>query len=383
MKKFIIPSIAALFLAACGSTAPRDTSELAELQKEKDSLVSLSQEITAQIAELDESISKLDTAAKRALVSVVAAEQRSFEHYFSVHGIVQANKNVTLFSESAGTITGVLVKEGQRVRTGQVLVELDADVMKSQLKEIETSLELATELYERQKRLWDQKIGSEVDYLNAKNRKEGLEQSKATLERQIKMAQVVAPSSGVVDEIFPRQGEYVGSSSPVVRLVNLDQPYLESEVTEAYVGRIGAKTLVRIAFPALDTVVEATISRAGDYINPNNRTFKVEINLDQMKGLNVKPNMLAVVHIRDYSSEEAVTLPSRMVQQTADGSSYVYVASQGTDIARVEMRAVQPGRSYDGYTEILKGIQPNEFVVDQGARSIRPDQQVRVVANPS
>ena len=380
MKKVLIIPVAALILASCSNAPQENESNLDKLKGQKDSLVSLNLSIAQQITELDAQISSLDTSAKHALVTVLPVQQKKFEHYFSVHGVVKANKNVTLFAESAGNITSIAVKDGQKVQSGQVLVELDADVVKSQLSEIETNLALATELFERQKRLWEQKIGSEVDYLNAKNRKESLEQSKATVERQLRMSQIVAPFSGVVDEIFPRKGEYVGPSSPVVRLINLDQTYLESDVSEAYVGRIAAGTPVRIEFPSLDTSMIAKITRAGDYINPNNRTFKLEIKLNDVQGIALKPNLLAIVHIMDYADEDALVLPARTVQQTADGGSFVYVASQGTGIAKVRIQPIEVGRSYLNSTEIVQGLRPDEFIVDEGARSIREGQDVRVVS---
>ena len=380
MKKFLITPVVALILVSCGTASQEEVSDLGKLKKEKDSLVQLNLSVAQQITALDEKISDLDTAAKHSLVTVLPVEQKNFQHYFSVHGVVKANKNVTLFAESAGNVTSIAVKDGQKVKGGQVLVELDADVVKSQLSEIETNLALATELYERQKRLWDQKIGSEVDYLNAKNRKEGLEQAKATVERQLRMSQIVAPFSGVIDEVFPRKGEYVGPSSPVVRLINLDETYLESDVSEAYVGRIQAGTPVRIEFPSLDTSLITKVTRAGDYINPNNRTFKLEIKLDNVKGISLKPNLLAVVHVLDYEASEALVLPARTVQQTADGNSFVYVASQGTGLAKVRIQPIEVGRSYMNSTEIIAGLRPDEFVVDQGARSIREGQDVRVVA---
>lgn len=381
MKKFILPSLAALILSACGASVTEDTSDLGQLRSQKDSLVALSQKVQDEITSLDERIATLDTNAKYALVSVMPVKQGEFKHFFNVHGVVKANKNVTLYAESAGNITGMRVKEGQRVSAGQVLVELDAEVMKSQLKEVETNLELATELYERQKRLWDQKIGSEVDYLNAKNRKESLEQSKATLERQIRMAQIVAPFSGVVDEVFPRKGEYVGPSSPVVRLVNLDETYLESDVSEAYIGKVRAGTPVMIEFPSLDTTLEAKITRTGNYINPNNRTFKLEVNMTNVDGLELKPNLLAIVHVMDYRADEALMLPARTIQQNSTGENFVYVLSQGTGVAKVRMQRIETGFSFEGLTEITDGLKPVDFVVDKGARSIREGQDVRIAQN--
>ncbi|QTN37995.1 efflux RND transporter periplasmic adaptor subunit [Cryomorphaceae bacterium] len=381
MKKFILLTVVAAVVAACGTTPTEDTSDLGQLRAEKDSLIVLSQKVLDEISVLDEKISSLDTNAKRALVSILPVSQQNFEHYFSVHGVVRANKNVTLYAESAGNVTGMNVKEGQRVSAGQVLVELDAEVMKSQLKEVETNLALAIDLYERQKRLWDQKIGSEVDYLNAKNRKEALEQSKATLERQIQMAQIIAPFSGVIDEVFPRKGEYVGPSSPVVRLINLDQTYLESDVSEYYVSKVKAGTPVLIEFPSLDTTLEAKITRTGNYINPNNRTFKLEVNLTNVRGIELKPNLLAVVNVMDYNDEEALVLPARTIQQTPTGESFVYVVSQGTGVAKVRKQMITTGFTYQNMTEITEGLKATDFIVDKGARSIREGQDVRIAAN--
>ena len=241
----------ALILASCSETAD----DLAVLNSQRDSLTQVISDAEARLKEVEAAIAEKDTTKRLTLVSTRTITAMPFEHYVEVVGTLEAGGNTTLFPESNGTVQRILVRQGQRVTAGQVLMELDAAVLQSSLKEAQTSLELATSVYERQAKLWEQKIGSEIQYLQAKNNKETIESRIATLRQQIKMTRVTAPFAGIVDEIFPKVGEMANPAQPAVRLINLEKPYLEAEVSENYATAVKNGAPTRIFFPSLDTIL--------------------------------------------------------------------------------------------------------------------------------
>ena len=229
MKTIRIAALA-LILASCSASVD----DLAVLNKQKDSLVKVITDAETQLKAVEAAIAEKDTTKRLTLVSTRTISSVPFEHYVEVVGNLEAGGNTTLFPEANGTVQRILVKEGQRVAAGQVLMELDAAVLQSSLKEAQTSLDLANSVYERQAKLWEQKIGSEIQYLQAKNNKESIESRIATLRQQIKMTRVTAPFAGIVDEVFPKVGEMANPAQPAARLINLEKPYLEAEVSENY-----------------------------------------------------------------------------------------------------------------------------------------------------
>jgi RND family efflux transporter MFP subunit len=297
-----------------------------------------------------------------------------------VVGTLEAGGNTTLYPETSGNIERILVKEGQRVKAGQVLMEMDGKVLQSNIREAQTSLELATTVYERQAKLWEQKIGSELQYLQAKNNKESLETRLQTLQQQYAMTRIKAPITGVVDEIFPKVGEMATPAQPAFRLINLDKPYVEAEVSEAYATAVKVGSPARIHFPNLDTTLVGTVRQVGDYINPTNRSFKVIIDIPGNHP-ELKANLLATINIRDLAVTNAITLPNYIIQQSSTGGDFVYVAQGDGRTATVSRRAITTGVSYKGNTQILSGLNPGDVVVDRGSRSVKEGQTVEIVNN--
>jgi RND family efflux transporter MFP subunit len=367
-----------LFLPVILASCAEDTSDLATLNKQRDSLVAVIAQSESALKEIELSIANLDTTQRLTLVSTVEVQPSVFEHFVEVVGTLEAGGNTALFPETSGNIERILVKEGQRVKAGQVLMEMDGKVLQANIREAQTSLDLATTVYERQAKLWEQKIGSEIQYLQAKNNKEGLESRLQTLQQQLAMTRIKAPFAGVVDEIFPKVGEMASPAQPAFRLINLDKPYVEAEVSEAYATAVKVGSPARIHFPNLDTTLTGTVRQVGDYINPTNRSFKVMIDIPGNHP-ELKANLLATINIRDLSVANAIVLPNYIIQQSADGSDFVYVAQVDGRSATVARRTIKTGVSYKGNTQILSGLNPGEVVVDRGSRSIKNGQTVEIV----
>ncbi len=376
MKKLLYSLLAVAFLAACQTEGP---TELSKLKSEKDSLVEVQKDVTMRIKEIDAQLALLDSTTKLHTVTTIALTPQPFKHYFKVYGQVESNQSINLNSEAAGRITAIHVKRGQNVGKGQLLAEIDASVIRQNMAEVETSLKLANEIYKKQSKLWtEDKIGSEVQYLQAKNNKESLERRLETLNAQLAMTKVRAPFSGVIDEIFPKDGEMASPAMPMFRLVNLSEVYLTASVSEAYVGKVKVGTPASIVFESLGTTVESQVINVANFINPDNRTFEVNISLK--KDDNFKPNMMGEVNLEDYAVAQAWVVPTRLIMENTLGESYVYVYEDGkADVSLVKKVPVTLGMSYNGQTEILTGLTGTEMVIDKGSRSVKAGQKVRVV----
>lgn len=376
MKKSIYTIIAAALFMAC---QPEATTEVAKLQEERDSLVTLQSEVKEQIRTLDSKLASLDTTIKFSLVTAEKIERSEFNHYFKVYGVVESNQSITIMSETSGKIEAIKVERGQRVKKGQLLAVLDAAVLMQSKAELETALDLAQKIFKKQERLWvDENIGSEVQYLEAKNRKESLERQLETINAQIAMTRIRAPFSGIIDDIFPKVGEMASPQVQMFRLVNLSSVYLTADVSEYYVGKVTNGTKAIVDFGNQGGKIESEVIQAGSFINPDNRTFQINVALDTEK--RYKPNMMASVQINDYSKDSTIVLSSRMVQETTSGESFVYVLDNlKGDLAVVKRVLVKTGPSYEGEIEITEGLNGTEMVIDRGSRSVKVGQKVRLV----
>lgn len=375
MKTKYIPLFALLATVACNQ---EDLStEIAKLNHEKDSLLEVDTRISERITEIDELLAAEDTTRKQTPVTVAEVQVSPFAHFFEVYGAVSADKNITIYPESAGLIKNIAVREGQTVSQGQLLVEIDDAILTNSINEVKTNLELATTLYEKQKALWDKGIGSEVQYLESKNRKESLESKLATLRSQIAQTKIRAPFGGVIDQIFPKEGEYAAPQSPMLRLMNLSDVYVSADIPESYVSKINVNNLVNINIPSMDMSFDTKINQVGQFINPDNRTFRVRIDL-QGHEKELKPNQLVSVKIRDYKTDSAIVVPNHMIQQDPQGNSYVYVFNQFSEgVGTVEKAIIEVGKVYNAQTEVVKGLKPGQLLIDKGSRSVQAGQKVR------
>lgn len=377
MKKVIYP-ILILLLAACGNTTQEGNgNELEQLIEERNELREKYNELGTEISQLEKQIAKLDTTKRKTLVTVLPARVDTFRHYFEVYGSVDVKRNSMLVAESPGNVEAILVDEGETVSKGQAIIELDDKMIRKNIAEVETSYELAKTLYEKQERLWEENIGSEVQYLEAKNRKESLENSLATLNEQLSKTTIRAPFSGVIDDISIKVGEFAGAGVPVARLLDLSDFHIEADVPESYASQLSEGNEVEVIFPGADTL-KAEITTIGRYINPANRTFRILVEVEGKNG-QFKPNQLTVLRINDKTIPNSVILPANVIQQDATGKNFVYVAEK-TDgrFAVVQKTSVEMGPVYQGKVQVKSGLQGGEQIIDRGSRSIRDEQEIEI-----
>lgn len=372
-----IAMLAVLFTGALmSSCGGENKTPLEKLKTERDSLKDVRAEIDEKIFALEREISERDSTVDAKLVTGIPASKNVFKHYFEVYGNVQSEKAATIYAENSGAIQSIRVKEGQPVKKGQTIVTQDVEIIERNIAEVRTQLDLAKTLFEKQKRLWDQNVGSEVQFLEAKNRKESLESSLETLQEQRQKSSVTAPFDGVVDKIFPKIGELVGMSSPIVRLINLDELYINADISERYMGDISEGDSVWVIVNRRDTLKSA-ISRVGDYINPSNRSFEIRVDIQEKIDV-LRPNSLVVLKINDYSEEGAIVVPSAVIMQDGSGDDYVFTIEKDTNSDLVARKTpVSTGLSYEGKTMVKTGIDEGDELIDKGSRKVRDGDKVK------
>ncbi|MEN7548236.1 efflux RND transporter periplasmic adaptor subunit [Rapidithrix thailandica] len=367
------------WMSACspqqGEGLEEKKQQLAEYKKEFNLLKSKIDKLEAELVSLEDK----DPTANLKQVEVLKLAPGTFNHYIEVQGNVKSSKNVSVNPEVSGILIRRHVEEGTYVKKGQVLASIDAEVVRNNIAEMETELELATNLYNRQKNLWDRKIGSEVQYLEAKNRKESLEKKLATLKTQLSKTYVKSPISGTVDEFFVNSGEMVSPSAPVVRVVNLANVEVNAEVSEAYTTSVRQGDSVEVSFPVLGLERKEKIRYIGKFINPQNRTFRIELMLNNKEGF-LKPNSMAVVKINDFQKEEAITVPSQLIQKSVNNNQkflYAVRAEGGKNL--VKKLTIETGKSYKGMTLIQSGLLSGDMVITKGFNEVIDGEEVKIV----
>lgn len=372
MKK-IIPLLILSFILSCGD-APKKSATLTELTSEKSDLMQQIDSLNNVLKSVEERISKLDTTKRLNVVTAIKAEEKLFRHYIKVQGTVEADQSVELYPERSGTITRIFVKEGQKVTKGQTLLQIDDSIIERSLMELQTQLDLAATTFERQERLWNQNIGSELQFLQAKTQKEGLENSINSLKEQGKKLKVLAPFSGVIDEVFAKTGGLAAPQIPTFRLVNLNTVHIESEVTESYLKSIKKGTEVDLFFPSIGKNIQAKIDQVGNFINPNNRSFKIRINIENPNN-ELKANLLADVKINDFK-ETGIVIPTKLIQRDRVGKTFVYTLIKDGEGFKVQKTYIQDKMTYDNESFIVDGLTPYTLIVDKGSRLVKANENV-------
>ena len=373
----LIATVAAAALTSCTSSESANEG-IAQLTARRDSLAGIVAKAEAELSQIDLELAALDSSAQWSTVTTLAVGSSAFQHDFDLYGTVKSDQSVTLYPESAGRIQRVLVRSGQKVSAGQVLVELDNSVVQSSLAEIKTQLDLAQTLFDKQKRLWDQGIGSEVQYLQVKTQLEGLQKRLATAQKQAAMASLRAPFAGTIDELFLKAGEYAAPGMAVARLVSSGGLRLELDVPETYITRLKVGQKIALNFNSIGLQTSASISQVGDFISADSRTFKVNVSLPANS--QIKPNMMASAQVVDYSSSGIITVPSRLILQDSKGGNYTYLfVPSKNGLGRVERRYLKFGVSNNDATEVLGGLNLEEQIIDRGIRSVQTGETVKAV----
>jgi RND family efflux transporter MFP subunit len=361
-----------LGLTACGGSGTDKEAQLAELREQQAT-------IEKQIADLEVQLKsegkKVNKPQKTVPVSVATVQPDTFNHYLEMQGKVAFDQDVLVSARVPGVLTSVRVQPGDRVSKGQTMATIDAQVLEQNLAELRTRLDLARIAYEKQKNLWDQKIGTEMQFLTAKNNKEALERNLAALQQQRDQFNVKAPVSGVVDEVIPNTGEAVAPGVGIIRVVNIAGGKIVAEVSEAYLTHISKGDKAIVYFPDLDKEVETTVNVVGKFINPTSRTFTVELKLKDAKAVELRPNLVAVVRIQDYNNDNTIVVPVNLVQKD-EKSEYVYVAKKEGNGYVAAKREIKTGQTYQGKTEVLSGLAANDQVITAGYQSLNEGQPV-------
>jgi membrane fusion protein, multidrug efflux system len=342
-----------------------------ELTVKKEELAKMKQEAAAlrsSIETLEKEIGILDpefgiTNRKTVLISTTKPEKTHFEHFVEVTGSVLSKKDVNISGEVSGRVQEVNAVEGMRVSKGQVLARIDDETIQRNIEEVEKQMELASIIFEKQERLWNQQIGTEIQYLEAKNRKESLEKNLASLKTQKSRTVVKAPFNGTVETVLVRAGELVQPGVPLFHFVGDSDLFIEADVSERYIGILGKGDSVDIHFPSVKKDFKTRVSAIGGVINQNNRTFKVEVVLPNLEF--AKPNMLSVLKIRDYENPDAITVPNYLILQDSKGD-YVFTVENGVS----QKRYIQRGLTYKEITEVVEGLSGNEILIDKGFREV-------------
>lgn len=368
ISKSIIFLALVVFAVACGKPADKKA-ELDKLKKQHDA-------IADQIKKLETELKVNDsTSVKYTDVMVTEVQPAEFNHFIEVQGKVDGQDNVAVAPQMPGVVTSVNVKEGDVVRKGQVLAQLDDNVIQQQIAGVKQQLDFASSLYAKQKSLWDQKIGSEVQYLTAKNNKESLEKNLATLQQQVEMYKIKAPINGSVEEVGVKVGQMAAAGAvPVFRVVNFSGVKIMADIAEVYAPKVKVGNDVLIFFPDYNEEVKSKINFSSKYINPTNRSFQIEVRLGSSK-VDYRANMIAVVKINDYRNAKALVLPLNLIKDSPDGK-FLFVTREegGKTVARKQK--VEVGQTYNGIAEIISGVTAGDKVISTGFSSLVEGQPV-------
>jgi membrane fusion protein (multidrug efflux system) len=367
MKKILFAAgTISILLIACKGNGDDKKAQLETLKGQIADLKTKADKLEAEIAATD--TTKRDEKVKTVSVTAVAAQP--FTSYIEVQGKVDADENVTLSPEMGGVVTKVNVKAGDEVSKGQILLELDSKLIQQGMAELQTGLDMSTTMYNKQKSLWDQKIGTEVQYISAKSQKEGLERKMATMQQQLDMSRVKSPINGTVDEVYLKLGQMAAPGFPAVRVVNFANLKVKAEVPESYASRVKKGNPAVVLFPDINDSVSAEVSFSAKVIGALNRTFNVEVALDNKKDYH--PNMIAVLKIVDYSNKNSIVVPEGTLQHTEEGY-YVYIDNAG----KAKKVRVTIGHEYSGKAEITSGLKEGDKLVTIGYQDLNEGESLK------
>ena len=372
MSHFAILLFAVVLVSCSSGNAGHD-----DRQEKQAQLAEYKQQVhdlNLKIKELEVELSKT-ADVERVEVVLTELQAADFEHFIEVTGSVEADQEVNVSPEGSGQILDIKVKEGQRVAKGTVLAVLNSEPIDRSIEQTKINLELAQTTFERQKNLWNQNIGSELQYLQAKSNKESLEKQLENLEAQKDMSIIKAPVSGILDVIYQKQGQIASPQIPFGKIVNIDKIKIYADVSESYLTKINENDEVSVYFPAIGEERKTKIQLIGNYIDPDNRTFRIRLDLKNQDKM-IKPNMEAVVKIRDYAAKDAIVIPSLLIKEDFKGK-YTYVAEKGQRGLVAKKVYVTPGVSNNNTTEVKEGLSVGIEIISEGFSQIFDGSPIR------
>lgn len=388
MKHIFALLIAMVILASCGDNKKQSieeiiaTNNLEQIREKKSELDENKQQLSLQLEQLEAKIKELDPQEKVPLITTFTIKEDVFNHYIELQGNVSTKQNLVIYPEFAGVLLKVYVVEGQWVTKGKILAKIDDGGLSQQVAQLQIQVDLAKTTFERQERLWEQKIGSEIQYLQAKSSYEAQQKAVNQLQEQINKTFVRAPFSGIIDDVITEQGSVVApGQSQLFRIVNLNNMYIEVDVPERYISNVTSGKNVQVSFPILGKTTNTKIRQAGSYINPTNRTFKIEVPVPN-KDKSIKPNLTARLKINDYTSEKAILIPQSIISENAKGQQYVYtIIDKNDNKANAKRVIIETGKTQGDYIEVLSGLKNGDEIIQEGARSVKDEQEVKILIN--
>ncbi|BDB56482.1 RND transporter [Flavobacterium ammonificans] len=372
MTKLIFPLLVATSLiVSCGDKQNDQTVDQLIAAKNNKELQARKADIQADLAKIDAALATLNVRKEEALVSVLTLKDTVFNHYLDIQGSVNTKENILIQPEMPGTLIALNVKAGQRVSKGQLLARVDDGGSSQQVASLETQYQLAKTTFERQKNLWNQKIGSEIQYLQAQTQMLSLQRSVAQAKAMLSKTEIRAPFSGTIDEVFVERGQVVAAGPQgLMRIVNLNNMYVSTTIPESYIGKLKVGTQVDVFLTSLNKNYKGKVRQIGNFINPNNRSFGIEVSIPNPENL-LRPNQVAKLKVIDYTVKNAIVVPSNVIQEDGKGNQFVFVASNSNGKTATAKKAmVTTGKSSDNVTEILSGLSANDIIVIEGVNTI-------------
>ena len=388
MKNTYLLIIITVFLNSCSNKKEPSLEEILatndiELLKSKKSEIDAKlEELSLDLNQLNNKLNVLNKDRNTPLITTITTSEQKFNHFIELQGNVKTKQNVLVYPEMPGILNKVYVKEGQKVKKDQILATIDDGGLSQQLMLLESNEQLAKTTFERQKRLWDQQIGSEIQYLQAKTSYDSQKNTTRQLKKQLDKFTIRAPFSGIIDDVFKEKGTVVapGPGAEIFRIINLSNMYIETDVPESYISSIKKNKMVEVNFPILERSYDSSIRQVGNFINPSNRTFKIEVGIPNIDG-QIKPNLTAKLKLNDYSNLNAILIPQSIISENSNGQQFIYVVKEDKENRQVyaERLVIETGKTDGDFIEVTKNLDANVEVILEGARSVNNGQVVKVI----
>lgn len=371
MKKIVIISALSILIFSCGKKEDPSNIDTLITTKNVAGLQTKKGLLQADLTKIEEALAVLDTKKEEALVSVLVLKDTVFSHYLDIQGDVNTKENILIQPEMPGNLVELNVKAGQRVNKGQVLARTDDSGLSQQVASLENQYAFAKTTFERQKNLWNQKIGSEMQYLQAQTQMISAQRGVAQIKAQLSKTIIKAPFSGVIDEVFVEKGQVVAPSAQgLMRIVNLSNMYVSTSIPETYIGKLKIGTQVDVFLTSLGKTYKGKVRQIGSFLNPSNRSFGIEVSVPNPDNL-LRPNQVAKLKIVDYVSQNSVVIPSNIIQEDSEGNKFVFTATQINGKTGIAKKAiVKLGKSSGNVTEIIDGLAAEDVIVSEGANAI-------------
>ncbi|MEO2143436.1 MAG: efflux RND transporter periplasmic adaptor subunit [Flavobacteriaceae bacterium] len=386
MKKTLLSFIIFISIIGCNDSGISvekilETNDLNLISQKRKEIIESQQEIYKQLKAINNKIEELNKNSKFPIVETLVLKSEKFNHYVELQGNVKSDKLLIIYPEFSGILNKIYVSSGEKVIKGQLLATIQDGGLKEQLSQLEINYNLTKTTFERQERLWVQNIGSEIQFLQAKSmfevQKNGVEQLKKQIEKTI----IKAPFSGTIDNVIAKEGEvvYPGRSN-IMLLLNMDNMYVESNVPEKYLNSIYKGKDAKLEFPLIGKYLNTSIRQAGNFINPNNRTYKIELDIPK-NNLNIKPNLNTKVRVNDYSSDNAILIKEGVISIDSNNEMYVYKIERKEKKTYVSKTIIKIGENDGNHIEVLSGLSENDEIVSEGIRKLIDNSRVKIINN--